>query len=73
MRVSTTGASALALLVATGCVYGANAQESQQAQQPAPPQVVSPEVVELPGLVVEEAPAKRNVKKAKLRKGATTT
>ena len=58
--------STLALAVAAGWTQYANAQASPTPQ---PPTAATEEITELPGLVVE-APAKRNVKKEKLRKSA---
>lgn len=57
--------SSLALAVAAGWTQQALAQEAATA----PPAAVTEETTELPELVVE-APAKRNIKKAKLRKSA---
>ncbi|MCC6491066.1 MAG: TonB-dependent receptor [Candidatus Hydrogenedentes bacterium] len=57
--------SALALALASGWVQQSVAQEAA-----APPPPAAEEVTELPGIVVETSPAKRNVKKAKLRKSA---
>lgn len=54
--------SAFAVMAATALASAAGAQE--QAQE------ISSEAVELPGVIVEAAPAKRNVRKAKLRKSA---
>lgn len=53
--------STLALAIATGWVQQASAQDAQAAPG------ATEEITELPGLIVE-APAKRNVKKEKLRK-----
>ncbi|WP_072391611.1 TonB-dependent receptor [Hyphomicrobium sp. CS1GBMeth3] len=57
--------SAFALIAATAFAPSAFAQDAQEASQE-----VSSESVELPGVIVEAAPAKRNVRKAKLRKSA---
>jgi outer membrane receptor protein involved in Fe transport len=56
--------STLALTVAAGIIQQALAQDAAQALD-----VAAEETIELPGVVVE-APAKRNIKKAKLRKSA---
>jgi outer membrane receptor protein involved in Fe transport len=61
--------STLALAVAAGWTQQAIAQESPTPQ---PPAAATQEITELPGLVVE-APAKRNVKKEKLRRSAPQT
>ncbi|MDQ8697779.1 TonB-dependent receptor [Hyphomicrobium sp. LHD-15] len=58
--------STLALAVAAGWTQHAIAQESPTPQ---PPAAATEEITELPGLVVE-APAKRNIKKEKLRRSA---
>lgn len=55
------------MAVAAGWSLQASAQEAQDAAEA--PAGAPPEAIELPELVVE-APAKRNVKKAKLRKSA---
>ncbi len=55
--------------VALGLAAGWAQQTFAQEAASAPPAVATEETIELPGLVVE-APAKRNVKKVKLRKSA---
>lgn len=69
MRTFQLTISTLALAVAAGWTQQAIAQESPTPQ---PPAAATQEITELPGLVVE-APAKRNVKKEKLRRSAPQT
>lgn len=74
MRSFALSASALAIIVAANGFQTAVAQETGNSAAPQEAgnaaQGVGAETVELPEIVVE-APAKRNIKKAKLRKGVS--
>ena len=69
VRKFTFTMATLAMMAAAGSLQHANAQEAETAPTAGAGAGAGGETIELPGLVVE-APAKRNVKKARLRQNA---